>query len=128
MHLVGGPLSAMPDTPQLPVSQGSGCVHSHPDCIAAPPRMGFGLHSCAVCEPSKLLPMLLHAPVRRLDTWFAARADENAADATGVTWPSKHITRLWKFFFKARGCCLEAVPLSLVMRVSWLGAACTNAQ
>lgn len=38
---------------------------------------------------------------QRIDTWFDARSRENAADATGVTWPSERATRLWKFFFKA---------------------------
>ncbi|KAF6265009.1 hypothetical protein COO60DRAFT_1694780 [Scenedesmus sp. NREL 46B-D3] len=53
----------------------------------------------------------------RLDTWFATRADENAAD-TGVTWPSARITRLWKFFFKAgqgttdrHGFCIKMGPM-----------------
>eukprot|EP00877_Chromochloris_zofingiensis_P001774 jgi/Chrzof1/11598/Cz06g01180.t1 len=37
----------------------------------------------------------------RINTWYDRRVSEHAADATGVTWPSTRITRLWKFFFKA---------------------------
>jgi hypothetical protein len=38
----------------------------------------------------------------RRDTWFNAHVAESAADATGVTWPSEKITKMWKFFFKVR--------------------------
>jgi hypothetical protein len=37
----------------------------------------------------------------RVGKWYDERTSEHAADATGVTWPSAHLTRLWKFFFKA---------------------------
>jgi hypothetical protein len=75
-------------TVTLPCSRHTACKHIIPD-------------SSLSIVPPACLPGTRAAHLTRVGKWYDQRSSEDAADATGVTWPSAHLTRLWKFFFKA---------------------------